>query len=273
MRRTIGCWLSAAVLGAFLFSAQGAQAQTRKISGNDWRRHDRGARPDKERPHPINTYAFELRFGPYYPSIDDNPDYTGTPYKSVHNDNAQFYFGVEFDWLPLRIPYVGMAGPGIGWGITRTSRTANVAGTDIPSKATDSLLIMPMHLSAVLRIDEIARRTVVPIVPFVKFGLGMGMWDISKNGETMRYLPAGAENSILARGITWGIHFAAGGVLGLGWVSGRSKASLRDSVGIEDVGVFGEYMLSHLTGLGSAPAAEVMYVGTSTWIAGLIFEM
>lgn len=273
MNRVLAFFLGAAFVSSMLLSPSSAKAQSNRLAKADWRRHDRGAAPDKAGPHDINTYAFELRFGPYYPAIDDNPDYTGAPYNTIHNDNAQFYFGIEFDWLPLRIPYVGIIGPAIGWGITRTSKTALIAGTDIASTATDSLLIMPMHLSAVLRIDEIARRTVIPFVPYIKFGLGMGMWDISKNGETMRYLPAGAQNSILARGISWGTHLALGGTLGLGWVSGRSKASLRDSLGIEEVGVFGEWMMSNLSGLGSAPAAETLYVGTSTWIAGLSFQM
>lgn len=273
MKRILGYCVAAALLGTHLLNADDALAQSNRLSSSNWRRRDRSARDDKEKPHDISTYAFELRFGPYNPAVDDNPDYSGAPYATAHNTNAQFYFGIEFDWLPLRIPYVGIAGPAIGWGITRTSKTANIAGTDIASSATDSFLIMPMHLSAVLRIDEIARRTIIPIVPYAKFGLGMGMWDISKNGETMHYLPQGAQSSILARGISWGTHLALGGMLGLGWISGRSQASLQDSLGIQEVGAFGEWMWSNLTGLGSAPPAETLYVGTSTWIIGLTFKM
>lgn len=45
---------------------------------------------------------------------------------------ARFYLGAEFDYLPLRIPYVGLVGPGLGWGYTSFSN--NAIFTDGPNK-------------------------------------------------------------------------------------------------------------------------------------------
>src|SRR5262245_48792899 len=115
----------AAVAGALLLSTAAAGAQTAHVTSTTWRRGgDSDTVRDQGSPQ---HFAFELRFGAYSPRIDQEKYLPAgaTPYKSVFNDNPMFYFGLEFDYLPLRIPWVGLIGPGFGWGRTRTSTAAN----------------------------------------------------------------------------------------------------------------------------------------------------
>ncbi len=241
-----------------------AQAQSH-IPDNDWRHK---SRPYEE---PAETqFAFEIRFGPYWPAVDDEPALGGaTPYADTFGDTPNFYFGLEFDWMPLRIPYVGMLGPGFGWGYTWASANARLTGcsgaaADCESDDITSLTIMPMHLSAVLRGDELMRRTGVPIVPYAKFGPAVGVWSAAKSSGDAKVTVDGQEVS--GEGATWGLHLALGGMVALNWLDTSSAGRLRETTGIGHVYVFGEWMDSILTGFGSG---DQMYVGSSTFVCGL----
>ena len=279
VRRCVG--LAAGLAVASLVSV--AAAQTTRIPKSNWRQKDRtSARAEKS--HSISTFAFELRFGPYSPEADEEFNGSAFPYAQTFaegeeddpggiEDDPQFYFGVEIDWFPVRIPYVGLIGPGFGWGHTTTSANATVdwAGTSEDGKPSDvetSFTIMPMHVSAVLRIDEIMRRTVIPVVPYAKFGLAMAHWDMSEDGDTGEVLRNGELTP--TRGVSFGTHLALGGAIGLSWLGGRSNASLEDTTGIRNAFVFGEWMYANIDGIGSTPQ---LHAGTSTWVLGLAFQL
>jgi hypothetical protein len=263
--------LIAASLAAPLALSAPAAAQTGRVPGTTWRQRDRtdALRAADSSPQ---SFAFEMRFGPYKPEVDESDNANGA-YKRFFGTAAQLYFGLEFDYLPIRIPYVGAIGPGFGWGFTTTSATAPLAnGGD--SGETTSLTIMPMHLSAVLRGDELMRRTGVPIVPYVKFGYGLGYWKASdSNGTSTRVDAAGkdlTDDANTGVGTTSGYHLALGASLALNFLDPRAIASLDQTMGVNHVYIFAEWMNARLTGLGSKPQ---MHVGTSTVIAGLALDM
>lgn len=285
MRRSLlrrGVALAAGLAVASLVSA--AAAQSTRIPKSNWRQRDRTATRDTGRPSTLWNFVFEARFGPYWPEADEEFGGSAFPYAETFaegeeddpgglEDDPQFYFGVEVDWLPLRVPYVGLVGPGMGWGFTTTSANARVdwPGTPQDGTASDvetSLTIMPMHLSAVLRVDEIMRRTVIPVVPYAKFGLAMAHWDMSEDGDTGELVVNGETKP--TRGVSFGTHLALGGMVGLSWLGGRSNAALEDTTGIRDVYVFGEWMYSNIDGIGSTPQ---FHAGTSTWVLGLALQM
>ncbi|WP_437551904.1 MXAN_2562 family outer membrane beta-barrel protein [Sorangium sp. So ce367] len=248
---------------AALLAASVAGAQTSPGMG-DWRQHDRSRIQREERYASPQSFAFELRFAPYSPQVDEEFSGAG-PYGKTFGDGQEFYFGVEVDWLPLRIPYVGAIGPGFGWGYTSASAAAFVKGSDERAEAEEtSLTIMPIHLSAVLRADELMRKTGVPIVPYAKVGLGMGLWTSTSGPVTPK------PDGVRGEGITWGTHLAFGGMLALNWLDRRSASQLDETTGINHTYLFGEWMFANLDGLGSRPQ---MHVGTSTWVLGLAFDM
>ena len=67
--------------------------------------------------HPSRSpqnFAFELRFSPYRPQIDEEESLNGkTPFADAFGDKPRLYIGAEFDWQIFRIPYVGTIGPGV----------------------------------------------------------------------------------------------------------------------------------------------------------------
>lgn len=260
---------AAVLLGlAAVFTPLAASAQE-TVSNTDWRRTSRPPPP-----HPPAQFAFEMRFGPYWPQVDDEFASSPGPYEAVFDNDPQFYFGLEADWMPLRIPHVGMLGVGFGWGFTSASTTARVSGCQTPelgpgeedpclSGDETSLSIMPMHLSAVLRADGIMRDTEIPLVPYGKIGLGLATWSASQTSGTSVY--EGVEGS----DTTWGIHTALGLMMSLNWIEPRAASRLHETGGIAHAYIFGEWMNSMLNGLGSRPQ---MRVGTSTVVGGLAVD-
>jgi hypothetical protein len=278
--RTIAACAAAA---AALTVALPASAQT-WLRNSDWRQRDRTSLALG--PHSIWSFTLELRFGAYYPNIDevfaaDSAYGCGGPYHCYFGNGAQFYFGVELDWLPVRIPYVGKIGPGVGWGFVSFGAKAHSLGSkdwspewrDTAANVSDEktgMTLMPMHVSGVLRIDEIQRRTVIPIVPYVKGGFGFGTWNSGTSQGTSKVVAAdGTKTS--AEGFSFGPHFALGGMLGLNWLDRRSGAMARESSGVDQAYVFGEWMLTDLkyTAGGKTP----LHIGTSSWVIGMALDL
>jgi hypothetical protein len=259
-RSGVACLLG----GAALLAASAASAQ-QSVSHSTWRQLNRPSRMDEQSYASPQSFALEIRFGPYRPDVDDEPALGGsTPYNDAFGGSDHLYFGLEADWLPLRIPYVGALGPGVGWGYTSSSGKATFKSTGEPSGQDTSLMVMPMHLSAVARFDELMRRTGIPIVPYAKLGLGFGLWSAGSASDTAK------ADGVTGKDTTWGMHLALGGMLSLNWLDQRSAAELDRSTGINHAYLFAEWMNANLSGLGDRPQ---MHIGDSTWVAGLAFDM
>ncbi|MDI3287699.1 MXAN_2562 family outer membrane beta-barrel protein [Polyangium sp. 15x6] len=262
---------SALVAIAALLAAEGAEAQTtRRIRDSNWRQSER-ASVQQGSPQ---RFALELRFGPYYPAVDDEFGGNG-PYSKFFGDKGRFHFGAEFDWQALRIPWVGSFGPGFGLGYTSASGRAFREGTyDAPAGmpydeqrvGETSLTILPMHVSAVLRFDELFRRTGFPIIPYGKIGFGAGLWWVDVGDQTAEV--GTGDDAVKGRGLSYGVHWALGGMLALDWLGRRSMAALDQESGVNHVHLFGEWTNQNL-GLGG----NQMKVGTSTWTVGFTLEM
>jgi len=204
-------------------------------------------------------FALELRFGPYRPAID-TPFPGQKPYENVFGSDARLAFGVEFDWQLLRIPYVGTFGPGAGWGYTHMSALARF-NTGEDSAEETNLAIMPMYGVGVLRIDELARRTAVPLVGYAKAGIGYGIYWTGNEADTQR------------RGATWGTHFALGGMFLLDSIDHRSAVEIDNEWGVNNTYVFFEWMVSNLDNFKGPRDPSAMHIGTNTWVLGIAFEM
>jgi hypothetical protein len=308
MNRTKIALHAAAASAACWLATAPASAQMAHIPANDWRQPDRTdallAASEKK------NFTFEIRFGPYLPNVDGESGLQGTvskttaavaktPFKDVFGLDCsaqpatagtvspRLYFGLEVDYHPVRIPYVGSVGLGVGWGYTRfnnqaafTNRTKGILCSD----QVTSLTIMPMHTSIVLRVDELMRRKNIPIVPYGKFGVGLTYWRASSDSGTETYKACGTTANPVACtgtatpaadavarsgvGLTPSLHFAAGGMLSLNFLDPRSTARLDESAGIGRIYAFGEYY-SDATVLSSS----VMHVGNAGWVAGLAVDM
>jgi hypothetical protein len=206
-------------------------------------------------------FLAELRFGAYLPRVDDEFGGAATPYADFFGTSPKFYFGFEVDWLPVRIPYVGSLGIGAGWATISATAKAKTSTGDAGSDT--SLSIRPIHAVAVLRADGLLRQFGFPLVPYVKGGLGVGMWKASGPNGTSQV------GSTIGEGTTLGVHFAVGGALSLATFDRRTAMAMREQTGIQHAYVWGEWLLANLDGFG---ASDVMNVGTSTGIGGVALE-
>jgi hypothetical protein len=289
--------LAGAALAAGWLVAPGASAQLVPIPDNNWRQTDRhdalmrglGKGRDEQKGY------FELRLGPYLPAGVDSGDPRlaqgrGSPFVDVfgldcgHSPpretgsvSPRLYVGLEADYLPLRIPYVGALGIGGGWGFTGFTNQARFTGQPKCSVETTSLTIMPMHASIVARLDELMRRTGVPVVPYGKLGVGLTWWRVADDAGTEKICgtagepePCKANDTPVAHadGLLPTLHLAAGVMLALDFIAPDAMAKLHESSGIGHIYVFGELSSD------SIPlAANVLRVGATSWVAGLGFDL
>jgi len=206
--------------------------------------------------------AFELRFGPYRPEVDSELG-GATPFNDTFGSDKRYLIGIEVDWQALRIPKFGSVGPGVGWGYTRFGGDALLAdGSGERSAQETSLSIMPMYLVGVLRVDVLAKETVIPIVPYGKAGLGYALWWAGDGDGS-----AHAEDGTVGRGASYGFQFALGGMLLLDFIDRTSAVEMDVTTGVNNSYFFMEWYRSQLGN------GDQMKVGTNTWMLGLALEM
>lgn len=253
---------SALLAGAFIVATLPAEAQSHRVRRNNWRQHNRGSGIYKGTPQ---RFAFELRGGPYYPTVDEEAALRGAPtYTAFFGDEWRLYLGAEFDWQAVRIPWVGTLGPGIGVGFM-SATGQGLAGTE--RKGETTLKIIPMHVSAVVRFDELFRRTSIPVVPYAKLGLGVGLWWCTVGSNDCKDVEDDGTE-VPGEGTSYGVHWALGGAIALDFLGRREMSALDQETGINHIYLFGEWFNQNL-GLGKGQ----MLIGTSTWTAGMTMEM
>jgi hypothetical protein len=226
-------------------------------------------------------FAIEVRLGPYYPRVDTNPTlaqsgpYAG-PYQQTFGTSARVEVAGEFDYQAYRIPGVGTIGPGISVGYTSASGLAPLLkpeGGQKFSAETTSLSIFPMYLVAVVRFDILDRQFHVPLVPYLKGGLGYALWQASNSaGTSVSSTARGAQtNGVLGEGHTWGTQLAVGLAIDLNFLDRRASVGFDNATGVNHTYIFGELMRADLSGIFQSEA-HTLYVGDYTWMSGVAFE-
>lgn len=209
--------------------------------------------------------AVEIRFGPYLPNVDDEFEGAGqAPFQRFFGDENRYLFGFEVDWQALRIPHVGTLGPGLGWGLVSMDGTTFRSNGEEADQST-SLSIMPMYGVGVLRVDVVAKRTPVPLVPYAKVGLGYALWWTDDGVGLSR-----DADGVTGEGASYGYQWALGLMLLLDSFDRTSAADLDSTAGVNNSYFFFEFYSSDLNGFGSA---DQMQVGTNTWMLGLALEI
>jgi hypothetical protein len=238
------------------------------------------------------NFAVELRLGPYYPDIDSDPKLAaanatststttggtsclegGGPAAAAFGTSNRVMVGLEFDWQALRIPHLGTLGPGLAIGYTNLSGNALFLTKHVPpsggpgtctSGETTSLAIVPMYALAVLRADVLWRELRIPLVPYVKVGLGDALWRASNT------LGTSTANGVVGEGHTYGAQFAVGLSLNLNIFDEYAAKNIDQQVGVNNTYLFAEYMWANFQGLGLQ--SDPLRVGDSTWVLGLTWE-
>lgn len=189
---------------------------------------DLASDPAEDRMHSPRYGTFELRTGPYYPNVDDEPGLTGTPFADVFKSDSSMLWRAEVG-LDL-IDWVGRLGIGgsIGW--TRFKGKARLLDG---SEANDDTTFAVLPLTAVLtyRADFFHEWWGIPLVPYGKVGYGFVRWWTELDGNPSQ--DAG-EGSGWARGLE-----LSGGVqLVLDGLEREQAAELDQDFGINSTSLF-----------------------------------
>ena len=138
-------------------------------------------------------FAFELRIGPYQPG-------KSSAFKNVFGSDRGWMLNGELDVTVLHLPYVGqlnVAG-GFGW----AKYTATAFGSDNTTREGEKtqIVLFPLHALGVLRIDSLARNTVVPITFAGKLGYEAVRWKTETGGKS--------DGKGFNQGLCWGAQAA-----------------------------------------------------------------
>jgi hypothetical protein len=207
--------------------------------------------------------AFEIKFGPYRPNVDDQPGLTGTPYASTFGKKeSMFLTTLEVDWQFFRFDGIISFGVGGSFGFMQEyARSQTVSGAE--SNDYTVLNVIPFTLVGVIRVDVLADQLGVPLVPYFKGGLNWYLWWILGAGDT--------QDS----GGTPGWQISPGIALRLDGFDRMSARTFDNETGVNHSFIFFEYVYAIVEGLGQTDHMFLspMNMGShGTWLAGLGIE-
>ncbi|HLK39187.1 MAG TPA: MXAN_2562 family outer membrane beta-barrel protein [Polyangiaceae bacterium] len=214
------------------------------------------------------NFAAELRLAPYLPDVDSDPALHGnTPYKQVFGSSPRLLVSGEFDWQAFRIPHVGTIGPGIGVGYATMSDPAQFSqphNGQTTSGESTTLEIYPFYGVAVLRADVLWREIGIPLVPYVKAGIGYALWRASNTLGTSSF------DGKSGLGHSLGVEFALGVGLNLNIFDEYAAKNFDEAMGVNGTYLFAEWTHADLAGLGLQ--SDPLRVGSTNATFGLAFE-
>ncbi len=220
--------------------------------------------------------AFELRFAPYKPAIDENPALNGTPYRDVFKDDTMFLFALEVDWQFYRPPGLSL-GVGGSIGFMQTYAKSTIAGSGEESSDYTVLNVMPFALLFVTRIDALADYLNIPLVPYFKIGMNWYLWWILSGGETASYSwtdDNGETRTEKGRGGTLGWQVAPGLAIRLDGFDKKSARTFDNELGINHSYIFVEVLWAFVDRFGNTDYMNLStnLFANATIVAGLALE-
>lgn len=176
-------------------------------------------------------FAFELKLGPYRPSY--------SAFKEVFGSDRGWLLSTELDITCYHVPYVGQLNVGLGWGWAHYDAKALIVPGGSKSGETTELTIYPMSALAVLRVDALARYTVVPLTFAGKLGYDLVRWKAQTGGST--------DGDGLNKGLRWGAQVA----LELDFLDRKAARRLDDDFEINHTFLMFEFFESKTKGTGA----------------------
>jgi len=223
---------------------------------------------------------FELRLGPYYPSIDS--ELSGAqPFQDTFGSNGRVLGEIKVD----RYLYIGHGKLGVGGSAAYTNFSgegeivgggdggSGNGGSDGGSSGDDGsgltaetkLQMLPLRAQVFYRWDYLVEEFNIPVAARVEAGLDWYMWRIRDgSGNTATF----GEDGPKASGATAGYHGAAGLEFNLNALDRGSAASFDYSWGINRTYFFAMYEISRVNDFGG----EGFNLSDNNWRLGLAFE-
>jgi hypothetical protein len=191
-------------------------------------------------------FAFELHIGPYVPEVGSKA------FKQSFPSDKGLMFGLELDYMVLRIPDILFVGPGVGFSYANYSGHAFYQDSMEQTDESADFTLIPLSLLATARVDALARKLGIPIILGGKFGFRWNIWDTDKGGRDDK------------NGVTPCWTWAVQGDLDLDFFDPRAARLLDEEWGINHTYLFFEVF-------GSKTIGDGMKLDDTTWTAGIGF--
>jgi len=216
--------------------------------------------------------AFELKFGPYTPNVDDEPGLTGSPYSAVFDNHTMFLTMIELDFQFLHLRGINF-GIGGGMGFMQAYAPSQTVSGEESADYT-VLNVMPFVLLGVVRVEALDSELRVPLVFYFKGGLNWYLWWILGGGETSRYVD---EDGRVRKGSggTPGWQISPGVAIRLDGFDRMSSRTFDNELGVNHSSIFFEYTYAVVEGLFGG---DNMYLSPTnlgrngTWMIGICLE-
>jgi hypothetical protein len=175
-------------------------------------------------------WALEFKLGPYRP--DNNAQ------QRIFGGDRGWLLQLELDVTVFHIPYAGQVNVAGSWGWAKYDAKALLQDGS-RSGETTKLTLYPLSLLGVLRIDALARYTVVPLTFAGKLGYDFVRWSTSTGKID--------EAEGLNKGLRWGVQ----GAFELDFFDLQGARRLDDEWGINHTFLLLEYFESQTKGTGA----------------------
>lgn len=176
--------------------------------------------------------AVEFKLGPYIPGNGDNRAFKGT----FGNDKG-WMLSLELDVTLFHIPHVGQINLGGGFGWSAYDAKAVDNNGDNTSETT-KLTLLPFSALAILRIDALARYTVLPLTFAGKVGGDFVAWSTETGGKEE------------AHGVNTGLRWAAQAAFELDFFERQAARRMDEEWGVNHTFLLFEYYQSMTEGTG-----------------------
>jgi len=176
-------------------------------------------------------WALELKTGPYRPG--DTGDF-----KRVFGSDQGWLYSFELDLTLFHIPTIGQFNLGAGVGWAKYSAKAFAADNVTRAGEKTQFVMYPMSALGVLRVDSLARYTVVPVTFAAKVGCDFVRWKTK----------TGIIND--ANGLNIGLRWALQAAFELDFFDREAAGRMDEEWGINHVSALIEYFDSVTRGTG-----------------------
>ncbi len=217
---------------------------------------------NKKREGSPQHFAAELKFGPYYPDVDEEFGGEDTPFADTFGSNAALHGLFELDYQFLHLPGISFAIGALIGGFKFNGKAIN-ATTGERSGEETTLSVMTMHLDAVIRVDALLYYTAVPLVPYVKGGLSYYIWWTTNHSGISEI--DGKEGI----GGTFGWNLQTGLMLCLDSFEQRAARTFDNEIGVNNSYIFAEMLLARIDNF---ERKGTLHLSDTTWMIGIALE-
>jgi hypothetical protein len=208
--------------------------------------------------------TFDLKFSPYRPNIDAEFNGAATPYQDVFGTGRSLMFKAEVGFSLLQ--RYGSLDLGIGAGYFQDRGHGRLSTDGSESGDTTTLRIIPTTLFLTYRLDVLADRWSIPLVPYARVAFERWYWQIT-NGS-------GGEADFQGqsgRGATNGYSGTLGIAFLLDIIDPGLARDMDSNTGINSTYLYAEATKAVIDDFGSSSSMDLSPSSTFQYAFGLLF--